>query len=156
MLGIGTFTGTEVLVQLLESASPGAAYPWPSFAPWRRRERLWPRRALWLPGAGLGQTAWRSGCVSPRKGGNAQLGGCSCCLPSQSCAESCVMLCVCGKAGLGLTASISCFGEPLAWESGTPQLVASWHGDMQDTKRTFGKKHTVLKGSGGKTCMHGT
>lgn len=79
-----------------------------------------------------------------QQGANAQPSGCSC-LPSESSAGSCVWLCVCPEAVLGLGASISCSGESLAWEPGTPLLVASWHGDMQGTKRTFGKEHIQLK-----------
>lgn len=66
-----------------------------------------------------GRATWRHDCVSLSRGGNAQPRGCSC-LPSKSSAESCVRLCVCPEAVLGLRASISCSGEPLAWEPGTP------------------------------------
>lgn len=154
-LGIWTFTDTEVLFQLLESAAPRVAYPWPSSAPWRMRERLWPRGALRPHCAGQGEPVCRRGSVSPSRGvmPSQEVVGAS--LPSPP--PRAVLCFVCAeKTVLGLRGSVSCSGEPFAWEPGTPLLVASWHSDMQGTKRTFGKERIQSKQSARKTCMCGT
>lgn len=116
-LGIWTFTDTEVLFQLLESAAPRVAYPWPSSVPWRMRERLWPRGALRPHCAGQGEPVCRRGSVSPSRGvmPSQEVVGAS--LPSPP--PRAVLCFVCAeKTVLGLRGSVSCSGEPFAWEPG--------------------------------------